>query len=111
MVMGKAPRRFGKSVSVGMVVIALALVLIKSEVVQSIFSTGRRASRNLLQIAYNRLCDLGLQDRVERFNQEELFITDPLTGGVAKIYCYPSNSKIDRLFILIVSFLMCKRDV
>lgn len=27
---------------------------------QSIFSTGRRASKNLLEICYKQLCDLGL---------------------------------------------------
>lgn len=101
MIMAKAPRRFGKSVAVGMIVIALALLV--PGITQSIFSTGRRASRNLLEICYKLLCDLGLQYRVEKFNQEELFIVDPVTGKKSSIFCYPSNSKIDILFFLITS--------
>lgn len=93
MIMAKAPRRFGKSVSVGMINVGMAILV--PGITQSIFSTGRRASRNLLEICYKLLCDLGLQYRVEKFNQEELFIVDPLTGKKSCIFCYPSNSKID----------------
>jgi hypothetical protein len=49
------------------------------------------------------LCDLGLEHMEVRFNQEELFIEDPITGKISKIFCYPSNSKIDyaNTFILL----------
>ena len=110
MILAKAPRRFGKSIAgdqmnlffckyvdekkniVGMIVIAFALVMPGST--QAIFSTGRRASRNLLEICYKHLVDLGLSDREVGFNQENLFIKDPESGKISKIYCYPSNSKV-----------------
>jgi hypothetical protein len=50
LILGKAPRRFGKSSSVGMLAIARAEVLIarnqyaRADDLQAIFSTGRRAS-------------------------------------------------------------------
>lgn len=108
MIMAKAPRRFGKSVAVGMIVIALALLV--PGITQSIFSTGRRASRNLLEICYKLLCDLGLQYRVEKFNQEELFIVDPVTGKQSGIFCYPSNSKIDLSLKKNLSRFSCSRE-
>jgi hypothetical protein len=70
MILAKAPRRFGKSISVGMVANGIAVVKLGS--VQSIFSTGRRASRNLLEIIYKMLCDIGMADRVVRFNRMQL---------------------------------------
>jgi hypothetical protein len=91
MVMAKAPRRFGKSVAVGMIVIAYAQVMGGS--VQSIFSTGRRASRNLLDIAYKLALERGLGSRIVRYNQEELwFMNDD--GTTSKIFSYPANAKI-----------------
>lgn len=106
MILAKAPRRFGKSVAVSRIVISFALKMPGST--QSIFSTGRRASRNLLELCYKKLCDIGFQDREVRFNQEELFIQDPLSGKISKIFCYPSNSKICqgiRVHYIIISFL------
>lgn len=110
MILAKAPRRFGKSIAVGIIVISLALLV--PGITQSIFSTGRRASRNLLEICYKMLCDLGLQDRVDKFNQEELFIIDPVTGKKSCIFCYPSNSKIDLYILLpcVLSFSLRRRE-
>lgn len=63
MVLGKAPRRFGKSMSVGRAAVCAGIVvpglvqvcthsLTHNEYSQAIFSTGRRAATNLLDIAY-----------------------------------------------------------
>lgn len=92
MVMAKAPRRFGKSVAVGMVVIALAETLPTST--QAIFSTGRRASKNLLEICHKMAIERGLGASITRYNQEELFIKNAATGEVARIFSYPANAKI-----------------
>jgi hypothetical protein len=109
MVMAKAPRRFGKSVAVGMAIVAFAIVM--SDTTQSIFSTGRRASKNLLEICYKQLVDLGLGSweagvcgffylvrlttiKKSGINQENLFIKNPFTGRISKIFSYPSNPKI-----------------
>lgn len=92
MVMAKAPRRFGKSVAVGMVVIALAETMPTST--QAIFSTGRRASKNLLEICHRMALERGLGNSIMRYNQEELFIKNAATGEIARIFSYPANAKI-----------------
>ena len=112
-VMGMAPRRFGKSISVAQVVIARAEVMIVhdpvvQEDVQAIFSTGRRASTNLLQYCYHMALERGLGPRIRKFNDETLWIAggepgDP-TPPMAKIYSYPSNAKIDETLVFFFSF-------
>ncbi len=97
--LGKAPRRFGKSVAVGMDVIAYGEVMPDS--VQSIFSTGRRASKHLLDIAYKLAIERGLGHRICKFNEENLWFrndddeTNVEDGNsVSKIFSYPANARI-----------------
>jgi hypothetical protein len=91
-----------------MIVISYAIVMENST--QSIFSTGRRASRNLLEICYKQLNDLGLASWADtlvfflfflikkiRFNVEQLFLKNPFTGKISKIFSYPSNPKINTI--------------
>lgn len=85
------PRRFGKTVAVGMFVGAIALVVPGSE--QAIFSTGRRASNKLLELVNQLVCQVpGGADRVVKCNQETVWISHPC-GGVSKINSYPSCAK------------------
>ena len=64
------PRRFGKTVSVGMFVTAMALV-VPSE--QAIFSTGRRASSKLLELVSSLMQQVpGASDRIVKSNQEKI---------------------------------------
>ena len=90
-VIAKAPRRFGKSAGVGMNAATYAEVMHGS--VQAIFSTGRRASRNLLDICYKMIIERGLGPYICRYNQEELWIKFP-DGKTSKIFSYPANAKI-----------------
>ena len=85
------PRRFGKTVAVGMFVGAIALVVPGSE--QAIFSTGRRASNKLLELVNQLVGQVpGAADRVVKCNQETIWIAHPC-GRVAKINSYPSCAK------------------
>ena len=89
--MALAPRRFGKSVSIAMTVVAYAVV--RPDSVQSIFSTGRRASANLLDLCKKFAIELNLN--IEKDNMEELFIKHP-DGKMSKIFSYPANAKVNR---------------
>lgn len=103
--LGKAPRRFGKSSSVGQLAIARAEAMIIHDPitnldVQAIFSTGRRASSNLGDYCYRFALDRGLGPNIVKYTEETLWIRggkDPKDpeGPLAKIFFYPSNPKID----------------
>jgi hypothetical protein len=87
--MAMAPRRFGKSVSIAMIVVAFAIV--KKGSTQSIFSTGRRASSNLLEICKKFAIEVGAI--IERDNMEELWIVHD-DKSISKIFSYPANAKV-----------------
>lgn len=85
------PRRFGKTVAVGMFVAAMALVVPRCE--QAIFSTGRRASGKLLELVTQLIAQVpGGAERVIKSNQETVWVAHPC-GGTAKINSYPSCAK------------------
>jgi len=85
------PRRFGKTVAVGMFVGAMALVVPGCE--QAIFSTGRRASNKLLELVSQLVCQVsGAADRIVKSNQETVWISHAC-GTVSKINSYPSCAK------------------
>jgi hypothetical protein len=85
------PRRFGKTVAVGMFVGAMALVIPGCE--QAIFSTGRRASGKLLELVTQLVSQVpGGSERIVKSNQETVWISHP-GGTVAKINSYPSCAK------------------
>ena len=84
------PRRFGKTVAVGMYVTALALV---APCEQAIFSTGRRASSKLLELVVTLLNQVpGAADRIVKSNQEMVWISHT-SGRLSKISSYPSCAK------------------
>ena len=92
LLMASAPRRFGKSVALSMTVVCYAVVVPQS--VQCIFSTGRRASKNDLEICYKLLCDMGCKDWIVKFNDEELWLlpNPNRPTDVRKIFSYPSKA-------------------
>jgi hypothetical protein len=101
--MAMAPRRFGKSVSIAMIVVAFAIV--KKGSTQSIFSTGRRASSNLLEICKKFAIEVGAV--IERDNMEELWIVHD-DKSISKIFSYPANAKV---FIFFSFYLENKKFV
>ena len=85
------PRRFGKTVAVGMFVAAMALVVPGCE--QAIFSTGRRASGKLLELVSQLIGQVpGGAERISKSNQETVWVVHPC-GAVSKINSYPSCAK------------------
>jgi len=92
-VMAITPRRYGKTWSVAMFAAAAAFALEESE--QAIFSTGRRASRRLLDLVYRFVSALpGFEKSwVVRNNQEELWLNLG-DGTLRKINSYPSKEEV-----------------
>jgi len=91
-VMIVTPRRWGKTWSVAMFVVACAAGI--EGVEQAIFSTGRRASKKLLDLIYRLIRKIpGLRDSIITRNVETIWIQGP--GGaddIRKIYSYPSKA-------------------
>lgn len=98
------PRRWGKTWSVAMFVLALALCVPGIRI--AIFSTGGRASGNLIQTLKAFMKGIpGAEDRICKSAGEELFLAASPVGGVSsaaaksaqaasttsKIYSYPSE--------------------
>jgi hypothetical protein len=92
-VMAVTPRRFGKTFSVGMFVAAVLLSVPFTR--QCIFSTGRRASRWLLELIHDFVCKTpGGAERVTQYNQETLEIRGDAPGDRRLVSSYPGQAKV-----------------
>lgn len=87
------PRRFGKTMSVGMFVAAYLYSVENAEI--CIFSTGRRASQKLLELVKSLVEKLpNGRERVLKFNQEILHLSNyDGSPGSSKLSSFPSNAK------------------
>ena len=87
------PRRFGKTMSVGMFCASYLYSVENCEI--AIFSTGRRASQKLLELINSLICKLpGGKDRIIKYNQEVLNMSNyDGSYGQSKLSSYPSNAK------------------
>lgn len=87
------PRRFGKTMSVGMFCAAYLYSVENAEI--AIFSTGRRASQKLLELIHSLICKLpGGRDRILKYNAEILNMRNyDGSHGQSKLSSYPSNAK------------------
>lgn len=87
------PRRFGKTMSVGMFCAAYLYSVENCEI--AIFSTGRRASQKLLELINSLICKLpNGKERILKYNQEILNLTNfDGSYGQSKLSSYPSNAK------------------
>lgn len=87
------PRRFGKTMSVGMFVAAYLYAVENAEI--CIFSTGRRASQKLLELIKSLIEKLpNGRDRIQKFNQEILNLSNyDGSPGASKLSSFPSNAK------------------
>jgi hypothetical protein len=92
--MAITPRRFGKTYSVAMFVVAMMFAVEGLE--QAIFSTGRRASQKLLELVYRFLCKIpGMRESILKHNVETIWIRGPNGDqDVRKVFSYPSNVRI-----------------
>lgn len=100
-VMIMTPRRYGKTVSVAMWVVAALLHMPGVEI--GIFSTGQRASSSLMRMATGFLNEIpGAERRVVKSTDKDLFVSlEPLPDGssqrslIAQQHCLlPSTSKL-----------------
>jgi hypothetical protein len=85
------PRRFGKTTAVSMFVAAYAICVPNS--VQSIFSTGRRASQKLLELIRDMIKKTPWASRIIKCNQEEFVLQGDTPFDKRKIFSYPSCAK------------------
>lgn len=85
------PRRFGKTTAVSMFVAAYAMCVPNS--VQSIFSTGRRASQKLLELIRDMVKATPWADRIIKCNQEEFVLQGDSPFDKRKVFSYPSCAK------------------
>tara|TARA_B110001452_G_C15241783_1_gene430104 strand:- start:15964 stop:17517 length:1554 start_codon:yes stop_codon:yes gene_type:complete len=85
------PRRFGKTTAVSMFVAAYAMCVPNS--VQSIFSTGRRASQKLLELIRDMVKKTPWADRIIKCNQEEFVLQGDSPFDKRKVFSYPSCAK------------------
>jgi hypothetical protein len=92
--MAITPRRWGKTYSVAMFVVAAAFAI--EGVEQAIFSTGRRASQKLLELVYTFICKIpGMKESITKHNVETIWIQGPNgQNDIRKIFSYPSKVKI-----------------
>ena len=84
------PRRFGKTTAVAMFIAAYAMCVPHS--VQSVFSTGRRASQKLLELIKDIVKKTWAADHIVKANQEELILKFG-NFDLRKIASYPSHAK------------------
>lgn len=90
--MAITPRRFGKTYSVAMFVVAMACGVENLE--QAIFSTGRRASSKLLDLIYSFICKIpGMKEKITRHNVETIHLQFG-DNDIRKISSYPSKVKV-----------------
>jgi len=89
-VMIVTPRRFGKTFSVAQYCAAFTASVLGKEV--AIFSTGRRASKKILDLVVRFMEPILLPtQRITTRNQEEVHVLDEETGKRNKVCSYPSK--------------------
>ena len=109
-VIGKAPRRFGKSVSAAKLIVAVAEVIltmpdgiIDNDFTIVVFSTGKRASAALSYYCARFIAERDLNDYVVKKNQEKIVLCmgDPDDPGSMRVSMtfLPSNPKRYVLFV------------
>lgn len=90
-ILGQAPRRFGKTVSLGAIMLNYALEV--GGCIQSAFSTSKRASQKLKAKVYQMCIESGLEDWVWRSGDEQLYLKDPNNENdiIRQMNFYPAN--------------------
>jgi hypothetical protein len=92
--LGQAPRRFGKTVVIAMILLTYAMV--KPGSVSSTFSTSRRTSQRLKLKVMEIIESSGMMNWVRNTREEEVFISDPESQdpSYSAMNFYPSNPTI-----------------
>ena len=95
MLLGQAPRRFGKTISLGAIMLNYSLSV--SGCIQSAFSTSKRASQKLKAKVLQICVESGYEDWIWRSGEEQLYLRDPDNehDTTRQMNFYPSNKVID----------------
>lgn len=91
--LGQAPRRFGKTIIVVMIIVTYAIVMPGSII--STYSTSRRTSQLLKSVVLEIIRLNGLSHWLLKCSEEELHLQNPecLREGYSVLNFYPSNPK------------------
>ena len=108
MLLGQAPRRFGKTISLGGIMLNYALEV--PGCIQSAFSTSKRASQKLKSKVQQIFIESGLESWIFRSGEEQLYLRDPENTSdiIRQMNFYPSNKVIDResdRYVILLSFI------
>jgi hypothetical protein len=105
MLLGQAPRRFGKSVGLGTIMLNYALSV--SGCILSAFSTSKRASQKLKAKVLQICIESGYEDWIYRSGEEQLYLRDPNDPNdtTRQMNFYPSNKVIDRALLAFILYL------
>lgn len=93
-ILGKGPRRFGKSTLCGLVCGALLLVCPGIKI--AIFSVAQRISKYLADMVYKFICDAGYEKLVVKACEEYMVILGEHPLDFRVVYFYPANSRVSR---------------
>lgn len=104
MLLGVAPRRFGKSIAIAMLMAAGALVVYK--LTEAVFATSQRISGNMGEYVKEAINMSGNAHRIVKFGEELILIQGDSPEDFRKINCYPANPKISlSVFFFSLSFV------
>ncbi len=103
MLLGVAPRRFGKSIAIAMLMAAGALVVYK--LTEAVFATSQRISGNMGEYVKEAINMSGNAHRIVKFGEELILIQGDSPEDFRKINCYPANPKIS-LSVFFFLFLL-----
>ncbi len=92
MLLGMAPRRFGKSIVLAMIMTAGLLVVPKLNI--AVLSTGQRISSGMAKYIGEALVMSGNGHRVIKQNDEVIQIQGDTPGDTRQVTCYPDNPEI-----------------
>lgn len=105
MLLGIAPRRFGKSMAIAMLMATGALVV--PHLIQAVFTTSQRISGNMGEYVRNMIIKSGNGHRIKKFGEETIEIWGDSPGDIRKINCYPANPRISIEKCCRVCFFFC----
>lgn len=103
--LGQAPRRFGKTVSLGAIMLNYALEV--AGCIQSAFSTSKRASQKLKAKVAQMCTESGLDAWVYRSCEEQLYLKDPENplDIIRQMNFYPANKVSFNSCIIVIFYI------
>lgn len=107
LVLGQAPRRFGKTVSIAALMVNYALEVVGA--VESAFTTSKRTSQNLKKKVLQMIVESGYGPYIVRYGEEVVMLRNPEkeSDRPSIMSFYPSNHKIESGRGLHMLFAFC----